>query len=500
MRTRLFLAPLLLTLLAFPVWADGNGSDKAAEAARRLKEAYAAGADDMMIEALAYATGVDDPEVIKLVGKGLWTKNSAVIEASLRALGRTDSKEALKVLHRAYRRVRGRKLDGNEHLFALLFKAIGRHGDPSSVEIFTDRIFSYLTREVGQARIMGLGNVRTPEAVDALIQFTRQAGGRGRGMGVASSWRGVFQGALRTALVTLTGHDEGDAPSAWDTWWRDHRKEMKISKERPQVPKDVSRAWERYWGIPYYAPGDEPAPPTLRPPFEIVSDPTKEQAEQAVAALKAAFKTRDDDAIIVAIENHAGILDKKVVHEVARGARSRSSAVRLVAVDALGWMRYKPALRQLHRLLKRQPEMHKKDESLFAAVLKGIGRAGDESSIKVLTKSPFKGLTQASGTARIYGLARIRTSEALAELIKGTQLSGSARPRSWRAIPDKLFVKEYLLALTVLTGLEKGRSLEEWRRWWRKNRKIFQIPKTPPPIPEAMRKIWEEYWNEPYGG
>ena len=135
---------------------------------------------------------------------------------------------------------------------------------------------------------------------------------------------------------------------------------------------------------------------------------------------------------------------------------------------------------------------------MFAELLKAIGRHGDPSSVAVLTKSPFKGLTVASGRARILGLANIRTNESLEELIKGTQLAGGSVPRSWRVQGQKRFTREFLLALRILTGLEMQADLEVWRQWWRANRKTFDVPAARPPLPPDEQAWWEEYWNEPY--
>ncbi len=485
-----------LVMSAGPAEAD-EGLPRAGEAKARLEEAYDLGADDAIVEAIQYAEGVPDPEVIKLVARGLRIENMAVIEATLLALGATRHPAALKELHDVYRRVRKRNLDGYEHLFALLLKEMGRHGDPSSVEWLSDSLFNNLTFEVLTARFMGLGNIRTPEAVEALVMASRKAGGRGA-TGAAPRWRGRVGELFRVAMATLTGHDEGLVTADWDRWWRDHRKGLVIDPVRPPVPETVSSAFESYWGVPYYEPGDEPAPPTLRPPFEVIADPTKDQVAAAVEDLRLAFNSKDEARIVAAVQANAPILDKRVVHEIARGARSRSHYVRLISIQTLGWTKYKAALKQLHRILRREKKLHKTDEVVFAELLKAIGRHGDPSSVAVLTKSPFKGLTLASGRARILGLANIRTNESLEELVKGTQLAGGSVPRSWRPMGQKRFTREFLLALRILTGLEMPGNLEMWRQWYRKNKKSFDVSAVRPAISPEEQTWWEDYWNEPY--
>jgi hypothetical protein len=186
------------------------------------------------------------------------------------------------------------------------------------------------------------------------------------------------------------------------------------------------------------------------------------------------------------------------VHERARAARYGSHNVQMVAVDVMGWTRYDAALKQLHRLFKRRKNLHKDDPPLFAQLLKAIGRHRDPKSIAVLMKSPFKGLTLASGRARLYGLANIRDKKALEALIDATQLAGGSTPRSWRPAGEKRFTDEFAVALTVLTGKEYGKKLESWRRWWKENKRKFKVDENRPSIPADMQRTWEEYWNEPY--
>jgi len=500
MRYRHLAATALVVLLALPAWADEPGAEAVAQARSQLEEAYDIGSDAVIVEAIEMATGIPDRDVIRLVAKAFKTKSPAVIQAALQALGATDHPEALKQLEDLYKRVHKKKLDGYEDLFALLIKEMGRHGKESSIDLMTSSVFSNLTYDVGVARIMGLGNIRSVKSIEGLLELTRQAGGRGGGTGVASELRGVFRKALRVAFATLTGADQGEIPADWETWWRNNKKSFDMLEKRPQVAEDVSRFWEGYWGVPYYEEGDEPAPPTMRSPITRIENPSKEQVEEATTGIKEAFKTRDEDVISVALERWGGVLDKKVVHELAAGMRSRDRGVKMMAIEVLGWTKYEPALKQLHREFRRSKTKWDKDEDMFAELLQAIGRHGDPSSVKVLSESPFKALTLATGRARILGLGNIRDKSAITELVKGTQLAGDNPPRSWRPMGDKRFVKEFTIALTILTGQEYGRDLEAWRQWWRKNEKTFEMSPARPEIPDWMRKVWDEYWNEPYYG
>ncbi len=495
---RTLAAILLVPLLALPAWADEPTKEEIATAQAQLEEAFEIGDDGVLVEVIDMTAGIADPGVIRLVEKAFQTKSPVVIEAALRALGRTKHEQALEALHRLYLRVYKKKLEGNEDLFALLIKEMGRHGDESSVDLMTKSVFSNLTYDVGVARIMGLGNIRSPQAVEGLLKLFRQAGGRGRGAGVASDLRGVFRKASRVAMATLTGADQGEVPADWETWWRDNKKQFDMLEARPPVAEDVSTYWEGYWGIPYYKDGDQPAPPTMRSPITRIENPSKEQVEEAADGIREAFKTKSEDVIVVALERWGGVLDKRVVHELAAGMRSRDRGTKMMAIEVLGWTKYGPALKQLHREFRRSKTKWTKDEDMFAELLQAIGRHGDKSSVKVLSKSPFKALTLATGRARILGLANVRDKSAVEALIKGTQLAGDNPPRSWRPMGDKRFTKEFRIALTILTGEEMGQELEAWRQWWRTNKRTFKMSPTRPEIPDWMRKTWDEYWNEPY--
>ena len=116
-------------------------------------------------------------------------KSPAVVEEAIRVLGGMKSEKAVDQLIRLYRS--NRKLGENENLFALLLKEIGRQGHKKAIKPLADHPFRYLTRDVGKARLMGLGNIRHRDAVDALVKAGQKAGGRGAG-GVDSQWRGVF--------------------------------------------------------------------------------------------------------------------------------------------------------------------------------------------------------------------------------------------------------------------------------------------------------------------
>ncbi|MHC4932740.1 MAG: HEAT repeat domain-containing protein, partial [Planctomycetota bacterium] len=176
----------------------------------------------------------------------------------------------------------------------------------------------------------------------------------------------------------------------------------------------------------------------------------------------------------------------------------KKEKVQIAAIDALGWSKHADALKQLHRLYRRDRSLSKKEEA-FAHLLKAIGRHGHKSSIKVLMDNVFKGLTLETGKARIMGLGNIREKESVEELIKGMKLAGGNPPRSNRYGQPR-FIDWFRLAMLVLTGEDRGGDKEAWDRWWRENKKAFRMSRERPKISEELQDKWEGYWKEPYNG
>ena len=486
-------APALLLVLALPVF--GQTLTKK-EAVKKLDEAFRKKDELLQLDAIEDSAHVEDPAVIQRIAKGLRSNGPAVRSAAMRALGKMTHPGALKALHGLYRS--DRNLRKSDDLFVLLLRSIAQHEDPGSVRILSDNPYRGLTVANGIARIMGLGNVRVKESAEALIQAGRKSAGHG-GSGAqktSAEWQGRFDMAFRTAMTTLTGEDVGLSSAAWDEWWRKNRRQFKMSPERPKVPASVQEYWEKYWKKPYYKDAGKTDRDPLGSPYGRKENPKAAQVKAAVANISEAFKTKDDQLRINAIQAAAGLIHPDIVRAISRGLRVNRKAVRLAAVDALGWMKSPEGLKQLHRMYRREKDLHRQEE-LFAAVLKAIGRHGDKSSVRVLYDSPFKGLTIHSGRARIMGLGRIRQRDSVETLIKAMRLTGR-RPRDFRVPDNPRFLEEVNVAMTVLTGATPGTSKDDWQKWWRDSKRKFRMKKELPRIPKSYETRWEEYWNEPY--
>jgi HEAT repeat protein len=482
---------LAVLALAPAAWAQPLTKD---EAVAKLTSAFQSKDEILQLEAIEESARLDEPEVIKRIARGLRAKSPAVRSAAMRALGGMRHPDGLKALHSTYRN--DRQLRTNEELFALLLKSIGRHGDPGSVKILADHPFDHLTVGSGTARIMGLGNIRANASVEELVKASRKAGDSARRRRSWSDWRRKFDMPYRTALTVLTGKDLGASRSAWQDWWRQKRRTFKVPAARPRVPAEVSEYFERYWGVSYQEGGPAADRDPLGSPYGRIENPSAARVKEAVDDLKEAFKSKDDAVRVSAIEAHAGVIHPDVVRAIAQGLRGKSVAVRMAAVDALGWMKLREALKQLHRMYRREKDLSRQEE-LFAALLKAIGRHGDKSSIKVLASDPFKNLTIASGNARILGLGRIRERDSVETLMKGLRLTGQNHRRSRRASEPR-FIDAFRASLAILTGEDVGASKLAWEQWWRENKRGFKMEKTQPRIPPDLQARWEAYWNEPY--
>ena len=129
--------------------------------------------------------------------------------------------------------------------------------------------------------------------------------------------------------------------------------------------------------------------------------------------------------------------------------------------------------------------------ALALAVLRATGQHAEPSSIAVLARDPFQLADSWCLRARIFGLARIRTPEALRALLGIlAAVEGSGRRRIQSQMADMR------IGLVLLTGLDHGRSPELWEEWWREHEKTFRIPSEPPRLTPEMQAVWDGFWGQ----
>ena len=236
-------------------------------------------------------------------------------------------------------------------------------------------------------------------------------------------------------------------------------------------------------------------------PYEAI-DPNPDQVKEAVGAINAAFKDKKaTDAQLAAIKQYGGYADEKVVRALAKGLRSKNGEVKLEAIDAFGWNQHKESLKQLHRLYRREKQTLHKQEDLYAATFKAIGRHGKKKSLEVLGDSVFKGITSDVAQARIYGIANIRHKDSVVGLLKGMRLTSTQAGgrTSGRVAVESRGMRFFRVGLAVLTGQDFGGVSEDWQRWWRKNKGKFRMsPTRPPDVKQDIKDSWSSFWGTPY--
>jgi hypothetical protein len=234
------LTALLTTLLAVspaPAQDDVPSKEQVAETVALLEKAYDKGDSAERIAALQRAAEVLDAEVIELVGKGMRDKDPEVQKAAIESLRFMRHPEALKELHACYKR--DKKLVKDEELGGALLKAIGQHGSESSIPILTDSPFGTPNHAAIQARILGLGNIRSNESVEELMAMMGKVGRRN----VYS-----YMDDFRLALMRLTGEDHGKSSELWVRWWNGAKKTLEVTPEAPRMREPDQKRWDYFWG------------------------------------------------------------------------------------------------------------------------------------------------------------------------------------------------------------------------------------------------------------
>ncbi len=183
---------------------------------------------------------VDAKAVAKVLGRAVKDKSVEVRKSAIEALRWMEHPESLGQLHSMLKSKRS-PARGEETL-ALLIKAIGQHADPSSIDLLSNKVFEGATRDVVRARILGLGNIRSKESVQALMQL----------MNVARREHvQAYMTHFRLALMVLTETDQGTSQNLWTKWWNKNKKSFKVAEKAPKLPPEEDRYWKTYWGYEY---------------------------------------------------------------------------------------------------------------------------------------------------------------------------------------------------------------------------------------------------------
>jgi hypothetical protein len=231
---------LACVLLPRPVAQDaGNRPPDPARvqaAVKDLREAFGKGDAAARIAAIEASADLLDPDVIAGIDKGLRDADENVRAAAVTAFRTMDHPAVLKCLHQEFER--NKKLElGPDHVVSVV-KAIGEHGSNDSVAVLAKDMLACPDHKVIMARILALGNIRTSESVEALFDMMKLAG---------PHKVQPFMSEFRLSLLVLTGADQGPSQELWMRWWNEHKKDLAVLPEPPQLAKQDARRWYGFW-------------------------------------------------------------------------------------------------------------------------------------------------------------------------------------------------------------------------------------------------------------
>jgi len=209
----------------------------------RIAEAFKGKTEiEVRVEAVQAAAAVPHDDVAKALRDALGDKESEVTLAALDVLGMMPVEEALDELLRFHKK--DRRLKKDNELLAASFKAIARHAEPDTAELFTDNLFSNTSNVVLEARILGLGMIRDAVAVEGLMDVLKATYGKKGG-----NQPKVMPHLVLSMTVLIGTHENGSNKDKWVAWWNDNKRDLEISEELPEIPAQTLRKWQIYWGL-----------------------------------------------------------------------------------------------------------------------------------------------------------------------------------------------------------------------------------------------------------
>ncbi len=215
--------------------------------------------------------------------------------------------------------------------------------------------------------------------------------------------------------------------------------------------------------------------------------PAPDRVKAAVTELKEAFSKSDAGPRIRAIEAGADVADAEVVGHIAKGLDDRDLSVQKAAIEALRFNTHKKALDALQARARQKAS--KEDLTVYATLIRAVGQHGSLSSIEILTENPWSTPDAAVLEAKILGLARIRTNEAVKAVTDLMEIAG----------PNKIepFMPSFRLALWSLTGTDQRGSRDLWLQWYREHKAKLKVAPEPSAEPPELARRWQRYWAKP---
>lgn len=230
------------------------------------------------------------------------------------------------------------------------------------------------------------------------------------------------------------------------------------------------------------APAQDPAP----------EPPAKELVRTLADALEHAFAKGEAGERLRAIEAARDVPDEGLVSLIARGLKDEEVEVREVALEALRFSAHPRAVDELHRALEKAKPFDEKHDEARARLVLAIGQHASPSSLKLLARGSLDAVRKHTTQARIQALGRIRTREAVEELIGLMNKSG----RGARGSASR-FEGDLRLSLWALTGTDEGRAREDWQRWWNAHKRDPVLAEELAEEPRQLAVRWRRLWATP---
>ena len=240
---------------------------------------------------------------------------------------------------------------------------------------------------------------------------------------------------------------------------------------------------------PAFLPAPAPAPaPLVIEDEEEEAELDPELVEATVEALEAAFeKGVEVPERVQAIEAAAEVPHEDVAVALRDGLRDKDLEVLQTTVQVLGKMEtVDRALDELVRFYKKDRRL-KDDYGLKAETLRSIAWRGSPETLDLLSDDLFTNTDKRVLQARIYGIGRCRTPEAVEALMDIMKSAGQKKV--------KPFMDDLRLSLAVLTGADNGNSQNRWIQWWGDNKRDLEVPEQQPEIHKGLQKKWDAFWN-----
>lgn len=246
-------------------------------------------------------------------------------------------------------------------------------------------------------------------------------------------------------------------------------------------------------------PAAAPPPPTrptpLLAPLPIQDEDTKAarkaleaRAKEAASALEKGLRAKEVNERQAALTDASRVVHPRVIKAMAKALGDKEPDVGTHTMILLGGMDHPDALDALRKHARRAKKALEKDPERRVVLLRSIGLHADPDQVGWLLEGLFEEKDRTVRRAKLYGAARTRSIEAV-EAIFGAL--GKKDPRQLKGTS-----LEIRTALAWLTGTDQGESPQAWVRWWRENKKGFEVPEKEPKLKGTMLQSWGSFWDE----